>query len=234
MEIDYNIHKSNSTYFSDLDVSRTHLVCYVCRGGLQALTYNAQSKAVLDPATGRPVNGAMGIALGGVFCSFRREIPGYKSYELWSNLLSWDRKWLYIVTHIVAKGSKPSEWLDPRCGRMKTRKEGEPEVDYQQKIYATALSKYVFKVGRFTVNPAIVLAESGLLPERPGGWMGGPNGVGSEEDLGDVSDTGEWGWKQVENERRKGMEYAIKMGGLDGMQKLFNGGRDGVIGKFNS
>ncbi|KJZ76898.1 hypothetical protein HIM_03775 [Hirsutella minnesotensis 3608] len=114
LEIDYNLHKSNSTYFTDLDVSRTHLVSYLCQRGLHKLTDNKATKLVLDPATGHPVGGSMGIMLGAVSCSFKREIGAYRGYELWSRVLCWDRKWLYVMTHFVPKGAaRPTEWLDP-------------------------------------------------------------------------------------------------------------------------
>src|ERR1700743_1360053 len=35
-ETDYNLHKSNSTYFADLDVARTHLVAALLRRGILA------------------------------------------------------------------------------------------------------------------------------------------------------------------------------------------------------
>jgi hypothetical protein len=37
-------------------------------------------------------------------------------------------------------------------------------------ILASAISKYVFKIGRLTVHPEVVLDLAGLLPPRPGGW----------------------------------------------------------------
>ncbi|POR37231.1 Uncharacterized protein TPAR_02564 [Tolypocladium paradoxum] len=236
LEIDYNLHKSNSTYFTDLDVSRTHLVGFLCRPALRKLAHNQQAKLVLDPTTGRPTTGSMGIMLGAVSCSFKREIGAYKSYELWSRVLSWDRKWMYIVTHFVPKGSaKPTEWLDPRFGRVKKRGPGDAMGGWEKKIHATAVSKYVFKLGRFTVNPATVLSESGLLPERPGGWTSGEGQVGDETaDISDVdlAKDGEWDWQRVEAQRRRGMELASQFQGLDDSHALFDGGSNGALGKF--
>ncbi|KND86359.1 Uncharacterized protein TOPH_09026 [Tolypocladium ophioglossoides CBS 100239] len=236
LEIDYNLHKSNSTYFTDLDVSRTHLVGFLCRPALRKLAHNPQTKVVLDPATGRPVKGSMGIMLGAVSCSFKREIGAYKSYELWSRVLSWDRKWMYIVTHFVPKGSaKPTEWLDPRFGRVKKRGPSDAMGGWEKKIHATAISKYVFKLGRFTVHPAIVLSESGLLPERTGGWTSGEGQLGDETaDVSavDLAKDGEWDWQRIEAQRRKGMELATQFQGLDDSHALFDGGSYGALGKF--
>ncbi|KAG9503074.1 hypothetical protein J7337_005912 [Fusarium musae] len=237
LEIDYNFHKSNSTYFADLDVSRSHLVTYLCRASYVTLAQNSKTKIVLDPKTDQPIKGQMSIILGAVECSFKREIPAYKSFEMWSRILCWDRKWLYIVTHYIPKGAaKPTSWLDPTFNKVSARGPQDAAGGWEKKIYATAISKYVFKLGRFTVNPAIMLGgASGLLPERPGGWTSGEQQLG---DLSaDVSDVdldvpGEWNWRRVEAQRRKGMEYAKHFQELDNLHDLFDGGKEGALGKF--
>lgn len=233
LETDYNLHKSNSTYFTDLDISRTHLVSYICRAGLKKLSENAKSKMVMDPTTGKVAQGGLGIMLGSVACSFKKEIPSYKGYELWSRVVSWDRKWMYIVTHFVPKGTaRPSEWLDPKCAKMRTRKAGQPAPDFEKKIYATAVSKYVFKIGRLTVSPATILENCNLLPERPGGWLSGENQIGDESaDVSDVdlSVEGQWDWRRVEAQRRQGMEYVTGFKTVDEMHTLFDGGKDGAL-----
>lgn len=238
LEIDYNLHKSNSTYFADLDVSRTHLVSYLCRPSLAALARNSETKMILDPKTGQPIKGSMNIMLGAVECSFKREIPAYKGYEMWSRVLSWDRKWVYIVTHYVPKGTaKPTSWLDPRFAKSKVRGSHDAAGGWDKKIYATAVSKYVFKLGRFTVHPAYVLGgESGLLPERPGGWTSGEEQLGDlSADVSDIalSTAGEWDWRRVEAQRRSGMELAKQFGELDKLQDTFDGGNQGALGKFS-
>ena len=237
LEIDYNIHKSNSTYFADLDVSRSHLVTYLCRPSWTALAKNSQTKLVLDPKTNLPIKGSVGIMLGAVECSFKREIPAYKGYEMWSKVLSWDRKWFYIVTHFVPKGTaKPTSWLDARFAKSRVRGSQDAAGGWEKKIYATAISKYVFKLGRFTVHPAIVLGESGLLPERPGGWTTGEEQLGDlSADLSDVvlSVDSEWDWRRVEAQRRSGMDLARQFGELDKLQDAFDGGNHGALGKFS-
>ncbi|KAK5992287.1 putative thioesterase atnL [Cladobotryum mycophilum] len=235
-EIDYNIHKSNSTYFADLDVSRTHLVAYLLRPAIENMSNNVKTKLVMDPKTGQPVRGSFSIALGSVMCTFKREIAGFKTYELWSRIACWDRKWLYIVTHFVPKGTaKPTEWLDPGFRKVKTRSHTDATSGWEKKIHATAISKYVFKIGRLTVHPAVALSSAGLLPERPGGWIAGENQVGDESmDLGDidlaVEDT--WDWRRVEAQRRKGMELASQFHNLDNLHDTFDGGSNGAIARF--
>lgn len=243
LEIDYNFHKSNSTYFADLDVARTHCVTHLLKPGLDALANNVKTRVVRDKA-GAVVKGGMGIGFGAVHCSFKREVAPLQGYEMWTRVLSWDRKWLYVVTHYVVKGkvkptgwdSKSVGWFGPLRGK---KAEGtavdEGSANWEKWIYATAVSKYVFKVGRFTVHPSIVMAESGLLPERPGGWRGGVDEVGDEaEELGEVGLSGEdeWDWKKVEYKRREGMKYAEKFAALDGLHATFDGGENGALGKF--
>ncbi|KAH7116361.1 capsule polysaccharide biosynthesis protein [Dactylonectria macrodidyma] len=235
LEIDYNFHKSNSTFFSDLDISRAHLISYLCRPALRHMAQNVRSRLVLDPKTGAPVKGSLGVLLGAVECSFKKEVAPYKAYEMWSNILCWDRKWLFIVTHFVPKGTtRPTEWLDPNFAQVKTWSHSDTADNWKTKIIATAISKYVFKIGRFTVHPALILADSGMLPERPGGWMSGEKKVGDGlvcvNDV-DLSVESEWDWRRIEAQRRKGMELACHLHALEEADELFDGGSRGALAR---
>ncbi|KAL3424564.1 capsule polysaccharide biosynthesis protein [Phlyctema vagabunda] len=178
-ECDYNLHKSNSTYFSDLDVTRSHLVCCLLQPGIDKLHKNQKHKLVLDKE-GKAVKGAWGIMLGAVACSFKREIKPFERYEMWSRLLCWDRKWIYVVTHFVKAGTVRPEsyilgdgsWFGTKYGLKKgakSAKDGAEDVD-QKFVFATAISKYVVKLGRLTVHPEVLIEAAGMLPSRPGGW----------------------------------------------------------------
>ncbi|KAI3397912.1 hypothetical protein diail_10081 [Diaporthe ilicicola] len=242
LETDYNLHKSNSTYFADLDISRSQCVTYLFWEGFKVISNNAKTKAVVTP-DGTVAKGGMAIGLGGVFCSFKKEVAPFQGYETWTRVLAWDRKWLYLVTHFVVKGKvRPMGWDNgtkswfgpPRTRRTATAAAGEAQ-DFQKYVIATAVSKYVFKVGRFTVNPSILMEHSGLLPERPGGWRSGPDEVGDgTQEVGDIdlSADAEWDWKRVEGQRREGMKFAEKFAALDGVNGLFDGGEDGALGQF--
>ncbi|KAM3469261.1 hypothetical protein MY5147_007187 [Beauveria neobassiana] len=236
LEIDYNLHKSNSTYFADLDSSRTQLVSYLCRAGLAKLSSNPRVQIVLDPTTGRAAAGTLGIMLGSVSCSFKREIGAYRSYEMWSRILCWDRKWAYIVTHFVPTGvARPTEWLDPGFAGYRVRRGTDASGGWETKIHATAISKYVFKLGRLTVHPAVVFEASGLLPTRPGGWISGENQLGDESvDLShvDLEADGEWTWQRVEASRRQGMETAHHVQELESLHDTFDGGTNGAIAVY--
>jgi hypothetical protein len=240
------LHKSNATYFSDLDVSRSHVVTRLLQPGMAAVGNNGKTKLVRTK-TGGQVNGPFGIGLGAVACSFKKEVGIFQKYEMWTRILAWDRKWLYLVTHFVVPGKvKPPKWDDgPRWGYGPTRKNKAAKgavvpsgaalpPEFEKFIIATAISKYVFKLGRFTIHPSIMIEASGLLPPRDGeGWRGGPNEVGDEVDLGAVDlDDGPWDWKKAEHERRRGMEFAQHFAALDGMGSLFDGGEDGSLGRF--
>ncbi|KAI1496344.1 capsule polysaccharide biosynthesis protein [Biscogniauxia marginata] len=224
LEVDYNIHKSNSTYFSDLDVSRSHLVSHLFARGCHALTHNHTTKLVVDPSDpSRPAKGKFGVMLGAVHCSFKKELQPYQGYETWSRVLSWDRKWMYIVTHFVEKG-------------VASKGEGKSE-GWEKRIFATAVSKYVYKIGRLTVHPAVLIEASGLLPERPGGWVTVDSGLATpaEPDVGDaITDAGSstWDWRRTEAERQKGHEYAEHFAMLDGLHGHFDTGENSAPRRF--
>ncbi|KAI9845637.1 MAG: hypothetical protein M1837_004611 [Sclerophora amabilis] len=183
-ECDYNIHKSNSSYFSDLDISRLHLMACLGKRGIEKIGKERKG-------TGK---GKFGIVLGGVSCTFRREIKPYQSYEIWSRVLSWDRKWLYIVSHFVRKGaiqpssytlqpwrreqprswfqgwSKPRKGSDDAGGKIgASEPSGSTTPLPKDLIFATATAKYVIKEGRLTVPPERFWEACGLLPARPSG-----------------------------------------------------------------
>ena len=189
LDCDYNLHKSNSTYFTDFDVARLHLlVCLVSSGMVKTGTELGKGARV-------------GIALGAVSCNFRREIKPYQAFEVWTRVLAWDQKWLYTVSHFVKKGSvKPKGWtLQPwrkvRLGNNKERAVNELTAEEVTKlerivtaenegnlaqgaispsatpahpaIFASAIARYVFKHKRLTIPPERILRNSNLLPPEP-------------------------------------------------------------------
>jgi len=96
LECYYNIHKSNNTYISDLDVSRTHLVSLICSPGLAG----HRKRIAAGEETDR-----LNIVLGGVACFSQRDIKPYEQYEMCTRVLSLDQKWVYVVTYYVKKGA---------------------------------------------------------------------------------------------------------------------------------
>ncbi|KAI1477054.1 hypothetical protein K445DRAFT_8464 [Daldinia sp. EC12] len=218
MEIDFNMHKSNSSYFSDVDIARTHLVCTLFAKGIEQM----RGGTAAYTGSKKPV---FGLALGAVSCNFKRELRPYEEYEMWSKILTWDEKWIYIVTHFVRKdAAKPKNYsLYPEQSPSQSRRNSTTasdedllrrssvdsvssdnssnagnEVKPEKHIFATALSKCVFKSGRKTVSPELMLQMSGLLP------------------TGNAADTKEFdeaALQEIEAQRQRGLETAQLLAG---------------------
>lgn len=174
----------------------------------------------------------------------------YEGFEMWSRLLCWDRKWVYVVTHFVKKGTvKPTAYIltDGSWFGGKGYKEvggtGNAELD-EKAIFASAISKYVVKLGRLTVHPEVVLEASGVLPQKPGGWakMQGGTGEstpeiveavgGSVADLGVEESVSDADWKRVEAQNEKGLEYVAHFAALDELHHEFSGSQSPALGRY--
>lgn len=144
-----------------MDIARTHLICTLFSRGIEQAR-NSNGQGIIGGG-----NKAFGVALGAVACSFRKEINPMEKYEMWTRVLSWDRKWLYMVTHFVRKDTvRPRRFS--MYPRQKNRNAGTRTVDNKEDaVIASAVSKLVFKKGRLTIPPEIMLQASGLLPPRP-------------------------------------------------------------------
>lgn len=150
METDYNFHKSNSTYFSDLDISRSALAARLMSPGVGLIGKELDQEAIETcRKEGKPAPKKfpwMYIAVGSVYCSFKREIKPFELVDIQSKAVGWDQKWLYVLSFYL------------RPGR-----------DGKKTLLATALTKYVIKKGRLTIPPERVLRTGGFLPPRPEG-----------------------------------------------------------------
>lgn len=247
-ECDYNMHKSNSTYFSDLDVSRSHLVTCLLRQGIRSIVINPGQVIMPD---GSKAKGKWFIMLGAVMCNFKREIPMYAGYEMWSRVLCWDRKWIYILTHFVKKGAVRPDGYTLDDGSFRSRflgargkepvKEGynaDWEATLNKNVYASALSKYCCKIGRFTIHPEVTMNASGLLPPKPGGWniMDGKqdvqNGSAENGSTDAVIDSEEWDWKRVEAENQRGLKFAEHFAAMEELTEEFSGEDRPALGVF--
>jgi hypothetical protein len=190
----------------------------VCTLFAKGISHFRGGTSVITPSD-KPL---FGLALGAVSCSFKRELKPYESYEIWSRILSWDEKWIYIVTHFVRKDTvKPRKYaLYPTQNRAakgiqeKTSDASTKNLEASN-IVATALSKCVFKSGRMTVSPALMLKESGLLTigsemtDKAVDDTSLPASCGSSDsgiDMG--SEIGEQMLGRVERERQRGLKVA--------------------------
>lgn len=142
------MHKSNSTYFTDLDVSRTALVSRLYSPGVGLVSKELDGEflaAAQKEGKRAPRKKPIIIVLGSVYCSFKREIKPFELYEMHSKVISWDKKWMYILTCFMRPASGSGE----------------------KTLLATALSKYVVKKGRLTIAPERILRLGGFLPTPP-------------------------------------------------------------------
>jgi hypothetical protein len=171
MEIDFNLHKSNSTYFTDLDMSRAFL-----------------SGVIFGPLITGSGSKRCNLIVGAVSCTFKREIKPYKTYETWTRVASWDEKWIYMVTHFVQRGElragqRVLQSHSSECAGEK------PETASRSEgcrvVFASAVTRFVCKRGRLTVPPAHALEECGLLrvSTRPFSLSIGETGLQLEEHL---------------------------------------------------
>lgn len=167
-ECDYNLHKSNSTYFGDLDAARSALMGALLRKSLARLNRGDMTGL---PAEAKTAKGSYIVALGAVAAVFRKEIKPLESFDIWTRVLTWDDKWLYIISHVVKKDAKkPTKYfLQPwKKGARKAAAAAKGEErDMTKSIFATSIAKYVLKKGRLTIAPEVLLARGDLLPPKP-------------------------------------------------------------------
>lgn len=164
LETDHNLHKSNSTYFSDLDESRTALM-------VKLLSSTKFSTKELD---GEGIKGRFAVILGSVHTTFLKEIKPYEQYSIRSRILGWDKKWIVIASVFVRPKTAADRKREKKDAERRAKIMGKdaPETkvtDRGEILFATALSKYVVKKGRFTVPPERCWSSAGWLPSKPAG-----------------------------------------------------------------
>lgn len=220
MEIDVFGHKSNSSYFADIDVARVHLITTLFGKGIEKI----RGSTTMNGLSRRP-RSKFTLALGAVSCTFKKELLPYETYDMWTRILSWDEKWVYIVTHFVKRSSKINpriSLLYPDQNTQESWKDGRDTVDaakdtstcrgpVRYPVAASALSKVVFKNGRLTIKPREIMEASGLLqnPETP---YNGPRGKLNAR----VE-------KEVEETRQRGLRLAALLAGQTELEDEFNG-----------
>lgn len=256
LECDYNLHKSNSTYFSDFDVGRLQLLVSLCTHGLEK-TRQELAKDAKAPFS---------IVLGGVSCNFRREIKPYEGFEIWTRILCWDQKWLYVISHFVKKGAvKPRKYTLQPWRKTPVMKEDEAHAQGDRTkagphpaIFASGIAKYVFKKGHLTVPPERVLRNSELLPPVPAehkippvSMIPTPDGISldsaatsaAQNLLSNTPDEvlaaslsanaeDSWDWSKVEDERQRGMKIASLYNRLHGLHDEFTADGRPILGRY--
>ena len=259
LECDYNLHKSNSTYFSDFDVGRLELLVSLCGYGIDQTRKELAKESKDGFAT----------MLGGVSCNFKREIKPFQAFEVWTRILCWDNKWIYVIGHFVKKGAvKPRSYtLQPWKRTKANRAEGTGTAvnsagansGPHPAIFASGIAKYVFKKGRLTIPPERVLRASQLLPPKPADHETPPMTITPNPETNPVDpsaasiieiltpdntgeimaasltagfgESDEWTWERVENERKRGMRIAELYQGLEALSEEFTGENMPVLGQ---
>lgn len=160
-----------------MDVSRTKVVTRLLSPGLRKVNVQLEKEGY---------RGRMTVVLGAVHVTFRREIGIYERVWVRSRVLSWDEKWIIVVSYFVREAKKRAGV--GRDGQMG----GKGEEREREEVCAVGLSKYVLKKGRFTVMPERVFGMAGWLPQKPGGKKAGrmneSNGTGDVERAVEVGD----------------------------------------------
>lgn len=174
LEMDHNLHKSNSTYFTDLDESRTALMFHLL----------SSTKFSLGDLDRKGITGRLTMILASVHVTFLKEIKPYERYTVRSRVLGWDNKWILTESVFV----RPKNAADRRCEKKESDRKAKPgdagaappqqnnhhhhhhhHRETGEVLLATCLSKYVMKKGRYTVAPEVCWRSAGWLPEKPDG-----------------------------------------------------------------
>lgn len=135
LEIDMYLHKSNSTYLLDLDIARTALVCQLFQKLFMKTWLNESGEFKSISLGNCPY-----VPVGTIQCVFKREIKVFQRYEITSNVLAWDNKWLYVLLKFVSSNGK---------------------------ICAISVTKYVFKKnGRITMRPQDFISECDMYNDE--------------------------------------------------------------------
>ncbi|CCF59200.1 hypothetical protein KAFR_0G01660 [Kazachstania africana CBS 2517] len=121
-ECDFYFHKSNSTYFAELDVNRGGLMCKI----FQKLFLTSKHYPFIPVAN--------------VFMNFLKEIKPFEKYDISSHIFCWDQKWLYIMSRFTRTNDKT--------------------------LFSIAITKYVLKDGRKTINPRDAMKACGIYNEE--------------------------------------------------------------------
>ncbi|SCU92270.1 LAMI_0E09560g1_1 [Lachancea mirantina] len=88
-ECDFYMHKSNSTYFEEMDISRGDLMTTI----FQKLFLTSKRWPYVPVAN--------------VFTNFLKEIKPFQRYEVRSCILCWDEKWIYVLSRfLINNGSQ--------------------------------------------------------------------------------------------------------------------------------
>ncbi|KAF3390038.1 Uncharacterized protein DPV78_011831 [Talaromyces pinophilus] len=211
IECDYNMHKSNSTFFSDLDINRTELLFTLFKDVLRPPGRND-----------RPLI----VALGGTSCVFKREIKPFERFEIWSRISTWDQKWIYVISYFMKKGHG-NRLLSQQSEATTDSKS--PSSDANTAILATCMARYVFKRGRKTVPPQEVFQTLDLCPSQEDKTSAEVSSTSSETDIKPYH---LWTYDQFEQHRLRALDLVAPFSGEENLPCCFSDGPYGVLGQY--
>lgn len=128
-ECDLYLHKNNATYFTELDISRGDLMTKIFQKMF------VESKNPLTPKGSWPY-----LPVANVFTNFLKQINPFEKYNVYSSVICWDDKWIYVLSRFTKNNDKV--------------------------LCSISLTKYVFKNGRKTINPRDALIYCGLYNDE--------------------------------------------------------------------
>lgn len=217
-DLDIMGHKSNSTYLSDLDVARSYHLCSLFRA------WSKQGLTIINPQKKENSAKPFYPVVGAVSCTFRKPIWPLQKYDIVTRLLSWDGKWMYLISHFVKKDAfKPRFFSDqPTRNTVNITHDTHDELlrkenggDSGSSILAMSVTKIVFKEARNTIPPAQFLRDCGYLSS--GNENAKPFCM-ETQDKGCLKTTIE----QIEERRLRGLRVAEKLNILDEGSSFFD------------
>lgn len=122
-DCDLYLHKNNATYFEDLDISRCDVMTKIFHG-----LFATKEKAW-------PY-----VPVANVFTNYMKELKPFESYNIYSSILCWDQKWIYVISRFTKNNDKT--------------------------LCSISLTKYVLKDKRKTIPPKDALIECKLWNEE--------------------------------------------------------------------
>ena len=139
LEIDMYLHKLNLTYFADLDIARTKLVCQIMQRMFIRFRNNDTGEF-----KGKLVKNFPFVPVALIKGLFKREMLVFSRFQIKSRFFGWDdNKWVYVVSKFVTGSGK------------------------NEKVMGIFVTKYCFKKkGRITIRPREILQESGFFTEE--------------------------------------------------------------------
>ena len=217
--MDHFGHKSNSTYFVDLDFARAHHVYslfWECARSYESRFSNPEV----------PSGGRFNYALGGMTCVFKRSIGIFQKYEIWTRVCYWNEKWAYIISHFVQEGVvKPRTFSDMATEHSKASlpfPEDEMHVEKPRPtIYAVIVSKVVFKEGRKTIPPVEFLRTGNFLPEVADEETES-NNLGERDEKPSRASTTRELWDSINRKKARGQSTMEAVMGLEDGVQLFD------------